>query len=147
MRKNQSTTAAPSITAIPQNLSANTAQQREAREFVRSTPSTGGAIDALWSAAKGHMTKEELSWIAGLSIEADTQMCCLEEVLLGVGCLVAADNGRNGRPVTGNFQSTGEVSRLLFVAANAIGSARALHAVAEEARLKVQMADLEGVSE
>jgi hypothetical protein len=70
---------------------------------------TANIIYTLWERVADGLTADELKWFAQATGEAERATRNLIEVVEGIGCLIAGDDGN-----IGNFQSKEDVPTLLF---------------------------------
>jgi len=91
------------------------------------------ALELLWSKASGNMATHELQWFAeGARAHVTAQAKQMECVLTGLGCLVLND-GQDGTPGVGSFQSNTDVPEMLFMLAGQMSTLAGLSEIADQA--------------
>lgn len=102
-------------------------------------PHIASLVQELWERCSDGLSTKELEWFSKLGGSNDLYMRNLESTIEGVACLVAGDNGDNGKPLEGSFQSASDVSAFMFLMADAIRQTRAITMVSEEATNRLLM--------
>jgi hypothetical protein len=96
----------------------------------------------LWERAAPGLDRESLEWFADASDQAEYVASNLQEVVEGIGCLIASDSPEDGRVTAGNFQSSDSLPALLFTIANVLDNIRGLNLVGDSASHRLRAPEL-----
>lgn len=92
------------------------------------------ALQVLWSKSGRNLTPSELQWFSEGAATFVTEFSSqLEDVLIDVACLVAADGSNKGHLHAGNLQNHGDVANLLYSVANQVNLLTGMVEIGSEA--------------
>ena len=95
-----------------------------------------GIMSHLMGRCMDDLTTSELEWLSFASEHAEIMAYNLQEVVEGIGCMVADDK------ITGCFQSPNNIFELLHFISQSIGGIRALVKVSSEAEALLRSSDI-----
>ena len=96
-------------------------------------PGAFNLISELWERAAPNLDHETLAWFAGAIDQAEDVAVHLQESMVGIGCLMGGGRDGIGQARAGNVLSGHDAPALLFAAAHAIDTIRALNLVGDAA--------------